>query len=317
MNIYNQILEQSRNIDWSEKNILEPLSIVFPVPKSHPRSKIFSTYPLILTQISNVHFLDADLILCDENIKSRLTEQIATFPNILFFSCTEKSLKTVSYADAFLKKHEGRAWSRIFAIGGGVLINFGGYIAEKLNVDLVYVPTSIIAMSDASLGGKVRLNSVENNRFNKHAYKAFYEPSAVILDPQFLEYLINKHIRVGFAEIIKHALYQSPKLSDYLLSGAFDPFRDRRSLLRAVLWTADLKRVCLEIDPEESKDGSHKILRAAHDISDKLEEQSQFILPHGEAVERAMVEYLHWDPERFNLLTRIYQKFGIEYARLL
>lgn len=179
---------------------------------------------------------------------------------------------------------------------------------------MVYVPTSIIAMSDASMGGKIRLNTIEDGRFNKHAYKSFYEPSAVILDPQFLEYLNNEQIMVGLAEIIKHALYQSPRLTNYLLSDEFEPFHDRESLLRAILWTADLKRICLENDPEESKEGSYKILRAAHDISDKMEEQSQFTLSHGKAVEKAMVEDLRFEAEKSNLLARIYQKLGIEYT---
>jgi 3-dehydroquinate synthetase len=116
---------------------------------------------------------------------------------------------------------------------------------------------------------------------------------------------------MGLAEIIKHAVYQSSSLADYLLSDSFEPFNDKQSLLRSILWTADLKRICLENDPEESKDGSYLILRAAHDISDRLEEESGFTLDHGEAVERAMLEDLKDDPERLSLLKSIYGKLNI------
>jgi 3-dehydroquinate synthase len=171
-------------------------------------------------------------------------------------------------------------------------------------------------MSDACIGGKVRLNDIQNGEYIKHAHKTFYEPSEIILDPRFLESLDDEQIRTGLGEIIKHALYQSPSLAEYLVTDSFNPFSDKQSLLRAILWTADLKRVCLEIDPEESKEGSYKILRAAHDLSDKLEEKSGFTLAHGKAVEKAMVEDLYSTKEKLSLLLGIYNKLGIGYTTM-
>lgn len=304
-------MKDSENIDWSMENTFTSVKFVFSIPKSHPRSSFISEYRLVVKNIDTYQFLENDLILCDKNIKNYLKEELQNISNIFFLIPDEKNLKDISKANILLSHYEKSHYRRVIAIGGGVITNFGGYIAEKLGIDLVYIPTTVIAMSDASIGGKVRLNSIKDIHFNKHSYKTFYEPSEIILDPQFLNYLSDEQIRVGLAEIIKHAIYQSFKLATYLLSSNFNPFQDRKSLLRAVLWTIDLKRVCLEIDSEELKNGSYKILRAAHDISDKLEEQSHFTLSHGEAVEKAMIKDLHSNTKKHSLLVRIYQKLGI------
>jgi 3-dehydroquinate synthetase len=314
MNLYNQIIEKSREIDWTDRNISDPITIVFPVPETHVRHQTISRYFLNVSQVSNYHFLDDCLILCDENIKEYLTDTIKNVPNIIFLEAKESLLKTITEANFFIKQHSEKRYKKVIAIGGGIVINFGGYVAEKLQIDVVYVPTTVISMSDASIGGKVRLNDVQGDVYTKHAHKTFYEPSQIVLDPQFLNFLSSEHIRVGIAEIIKHALYQSPLLTNYILSYNFNPSQNRESLLRAILWTADLKRVCLEVDPEESMEGSYKILRAAHDISDRIEERKKFTISHGEAVEEAMVEDLRSNKEKFELLIRIYKKLEIPYS---
>ncbi|MBP9711750.1 MAG: hypothetical protein KBD55_01830 [Candidatus Pacebacteria bacterium] len=312
--LFLQIKEKSNEIDWSKTDIAKPLRINFPVPIAHARYSKIQQYPLVLTQLSNYHFLENDLIICDIEIKKHLTEKIADLPNILFLEATEDKTKILSGASTLHESMKGKGHKRVVGIGGGIIANISSYIAEKLGTDLVHVPTTVLSMSDASIGGKVRINDITGDLFIKHAYKEFYEPSEIILDPLFLTYLSDEQTRIGLAEIIKHALYQSPLLAEYLLSDEFQPFTDKISLLRAILWTADLKRICLEADPEETKDGSYKILRAAHDISDKLEEKSGFALAHGKAVEKAMVEDLYPDKRKSELLARIYQKLGIGYT---
>jgi 3-dehydroquinate synthetase len=311
MDLYNVIKEKSIGVDWTKKDISVPLSIIFSVPTDHPRHSKISQYSLVIKQLSDFNFGDAPLILCDQGIKKYLPERFDNLSNIIFLNPTEGKLKILQEADNFVKSHKEGGLSKIIAVGGGIIANFAGYVAEKLAIDLAYVPTTVVSMSDASIGGKVRINDIQKGVFIKHAYKSFYEPSEIILDPQFLESLTDEQIRTGIAEIIKHAIYQSPLLTEYLLSDFFQPFKDKKTLLRAILWAADLKRICLEVDPKESKNGAYKILRAAHEISDKLEEQSKFTLPHGQAVEEAMLEDLRSDKEKFDLLSRIYHKLSI------
>ncbi|MEN9582945.1 MAG: hypothetical protein RL641_899 [Candidatus Parcubacteria bacterium] len=309
-----QIQEKSLLIDWSNKeiNISTPVVIHFPVPSNHPRYSKIKSYRLIVMKIKNYPLSETDLIICDEQLKQYLPEKVANFPHIIFIEAVEYKTKIMSEVSMLQKTISDKNYKRIVAIGGGIIANIASFLAEKIHIDLVHVPTTPISMSDASIGGKVRVNDIQGNIFVKHVYKSFYEPSEIILDAQFLNHLSDEQIRIGLAEVIKHALYQSPLLIQYILSDIFQPFTNKDSLLRAILWTADLKRICLEVDPEESLNGSYKILRAAHDISDKLEEQSGFMLQHGMAVEKAMTEDIKSDIEKSELLVKIYQKLGID-----
>ena len=96
---------------------------------------------------------------------------------------------------------------------------------------------------------------------------------------------INQHIKkIWLVEIIKHSLFQSKKLYDYLLENTDNILHNNAYLLKAILRTIDLKRICIEYDIDENEYGSKKILRAWHDISDKIEETMQFSIPHWYAV---------------------------------
>jgi 3-dehydroquinate synthetase len=312
MNKYQKILETSAKIDeeWLRKDLSQQVIIRYPVPSVHPRSRYLDFYILVTQNFSDFQFRDDDLLLIDETVKSRLnTKNQGILTETL--SAVEGETKTTARLKKFLKQRQLLKIERIIGVGGGLLMNVAGYVAEQLQKDLILIPTTVIAMSDGSIGGKVRLNEVEDDKFVKHAYKSFYEPSQIIADYHFLGSLNENQIRYGLAEIIKHALYQSEKLASYLLSDKFNPFFERDTLFRAILWVADLKRICLEQDPEENKDGSYFILRAAHDISDKLEEKSKFTLSHGEAVLQAMLQDLRNNSKKLQLLRQIYSKMKI------
>jgi 3-dehydroquinate synthase len=155
------------------------------------------------------------------------------------------------------------------------------------------------------------MNFVDGGRYIKHYYKSFYEPNNIIIDFDFLKTLKPKQISIGLAEPIKHAFAQSPKFVKYLQSDSFDPFKKFEDLKRAIVWTIDLKKICLTVDPEESTNGSHKVIHLAHDYSNKIEEDSEFKVSHGEAVERGLVKEFSDDPKRLTLLKSIYNKLSI------
>ena len=312
MKKFEEIINLSKEIDqdWTDRKISESFQIVFPVSPNHPRFKAFDSYPLILTSLSAYHFPNDSLIIIDSGVYGRIKKNNDT-STYVSLDPIENKTKTLDFLDGFLEEYRNQGFRQVIAIGGGIVLNACSYVAEKLGLDLILIPTSIVAMSDSSVGGKVRVNDIKDNEFIKHAYKSFYEPSQIIIDPQFLDYLSDEQIRLGLSEIIKHALYQSDSLAQYLLSDEFNPFFDRNSLLKAIMWTADLKRICLEFDPEESQDGSYLILRAAHDISDKMEEESGLTVPHSEAVLEAMKIDLKENPDKSQLLQAIYEKLGI------
>jgi 3-dehydroquinate synthetase len=315
MTPYQDIIQKSDkvNSNWTNISSIDgPLEIIFPVPVAHYRSAQITSYPLTISSLSQYHFADNDLVIIDSGLWDVIKKLDSV--NYIKLEPIEAETKALATADKLLDSLKNKNVKRIIGIGGGIVLNVVSYIAEQLKADLVLVPTSIVAMSDSSIGGKVRMNKIEGDVFIKHAYKSFYEPNQIIVDPVFLEKLSDEQIKIGMAEIIKHALYQAPALAEYLLSNDFNPFKDKKSLLKAILWTADLKRICLEVDPEESKDGSYIILRAAHDNSDKMEEASKFTLPHAEAVLRSMEDDLK-NTQKISSLSQIYQKMGISLAK--
>ncbi|MEN9852273.1 MAG: hypothetical protein RI996_216, partial [Candidatus Parcubacteria bacterium] len=249
-----------------------------------------------------------DLIIVDNNLDIKRFKNLKG--NLITIDAKECGIKTLLEINKLLENL--KTSKRVVAVGGGLIINISAYIAEKFKSDFISFPTTPLAMSDASIGGKVRVNDITSDGAHiKHAHKSFYEPNDIFIDKSFLETLSNEQIKISLAEIIKHGVYQSNDLLDFLLSEEFNPYLNKESLLKAILWTADLKRICLEIDPHDntSINGSNLILRAAHDISDKIEEEKQFKIDHGEAVLRAML--IDPNNKQMDLMIKLYKKLDI------
>lgn len=310
MNLYKKILDKSKSIDWENKP-LKNLSFSIPVAKTHPRYKKIEKYTIKFGSVSKIKFGSRDLVLADQAISDRLNIKKQRKFNLELFTTREDNTKTLNSAERILIKYFDKKIKKVVIIGGGVLSDFGGYIAEKLNSELVLVPTTIIGMADACMGGKVRMNFVDAGRYIKHYYKSFYEPNKVIIDFDFIKTLNKKQISIGMAETIKHAITQSPRLFNYLLSDSFQPFSDKESLKRAIVWTIDLKSTCLKIDPEESVAGARKIIHFAHEFTNQIEVKSMFKVSHGEALERAMPEEFKKDKLKLKQIKALYSKLEI------
>lgn len=310
MTKFEEIIQASEIVNkfWGSANIPDNFSTNFTIPKLNPRSLIIDSYNLSLLNINDFIFSENDLIIFDNNLDIKYFEKIKG--KLVAVDAKEYGIKTRSEINKLLENL--KTSKRVVAIGGGLIINISAYIAEKFKSDFILFPTTPLAMSDASIGGKVRVNDITSDGVHiKHAYKSFYEPNDIFIDKNFLETLSNEQIKISLAEIIKHGVYQSNDLLDFLLSKDFNPYLNKESLLKAILWTADLKRICLEIDPHDntSVNGSNLILRAAHDISDKIEEGMCFKIDHGEAVLRAMLV----DPnnKKMDLMIKLYKKLDI------
>lgn len=293
-NLYSKILNESISVDDKFRDISEnelfSYKIIFDVPSFHFRSSEINQYLLLVSALSKNIFNNSQLIFVDNGLSdSFLKDIIPLSQNVFFEEAREETFKEWSWLNDFIQKNgiKEREAKEVVGIGGGLTLNVAAYIAEFLNVPLIQIPTTIIGMSDGS-GGKVRLNMVDGGRFFKHYYKSFYEPNQIIVDPRFLNTLSEKQISIGLGEVIKHGIYQSQALLDFLLSTDFNPYKNKKSLLKAILWTASLKAVCLKIDIEENANGSRKILRGGHEISDRIEEDTHFKIPHGFAVTMGM-----------------------------
>ncbi len=305
------ILSETEIIDraWQECPIedLYHFQLDFTIPPHHQRGPQLTSYSLFCRTLTMHDFPTDHLIITDEYLLKLdwLQDLIASRQHIIPLQADENRVKDVDFLNTCLRSMQ--TVPCLIGIGGGTMLNSVGYLAEQLKSDVIYIPTTPLAMCDSSIGGKVRVNRMVNGEFEKHYYRSFYEPNKIIVEPRFLDSLRAHDCSTGIAEIVKHALYQSKGLLDYLLSPAFQPQQDKKSLLKAILWTCDLKRLCLEIDPDEKPEGSYDILRAAHNTADRFEEDHHFKVTHGEAVWFGMEQELGKDKirgEKFNELKR-------------
>ena len=185
-----------------------------------------------------------------------------------------KTLDTVArlYAD-FVTAGLDRA-STVVALGGGVVGDTVGFAAATYmrGVALVQLPTSLLAMVDSSVGGKVGVDLPQG----KNLVGAFKQPDAVLIDPDVLATLPEREFRCGLAETIKHGLLADPVILEMVERRQFD---DMAALVRRAV---QVKIDVVEADPYEK--GVRAYLNLGHTFAHAIEQASGFAWLHGEAV---------------------------------
>lgn len=175
--------------------------------------------------------------------------------------------------------------SLLINLGGGVVTDLGGFVActFKRGIDFINVPTSLLAMVDASVGGKtgIDLGPLKNQ------VGVIKEPIMVLVDPDFLETLPEREYRSGYAEMLKHGLIQEPGYFDTLSS-----YLSPNEILPHIYHSVGVKAKVVSEDPYEH--GLRKILNFGHTLGHAIE--SHFLvsptkkrLLHGEAIAIGMV----------------------------
>ncbi len=162
----------------------------------------------------------------------------------------------------------------VIAVGGGAALDAAGFAAASFlrGVSWIAVPTSLLAMVDASVGGKVGVDLREG----KNLVGAFHPPAAVWMDPLTLDSLPAEEWRNGMAELIKAGLIGDRELFTWVEEGFEGP--TDRWLLRAL----KVKVAIVESDPLER--GPRAKLNLGHTVGHALEAVSRYSLPHGAAV---------------------------------
>ncbi len=197
-----------------------------------------------------------------------------------------KTLETLSAVWTLLGKNGGTRHSLLINLGGGMVTDLGGFAAStfKRGIKYINIPTTLLSMVDASVGGKTGIN------FNglKNEIGVFNSPSTVIIDTAFLKTLDDKNIRSGYAEMLKHGLISNREHLNELL--AFDLFEpDLRKLGEMVGRSVEVKEGIVEADPFEQ--GIRKALNLGHTVGHAFESfalKKDAVL-HGYAVAWGMV----------------------------
>lgn len=309
-----EIIKKSNDLDfWDiEKNFSEKL--IFKIPQKY--ESLSREYSLRLEKISNLIFDSDSLVIYDQVLKPFLEKNNINILGNNFFPilCSESKTKTINFASSFLEKIEKEGYKKVYAIGGGTILDFSSFIAMKLNVELVLIPTTIVGMCDASIGGKVRLNDTTAEKFFKHAFKSRYYPREILIISEFLKSLTHEQIKVGLAETFKIALVQSDSFLNFLISEKLQPFENSYDLKKIVLSSIYLKKISLDIDPDENDDGSGFFIHFAHDKAVEIETNSSFNVSHGEAVLMALKFECEKDNLKKSKIESLFKKFEINFS---
>lgn len=239
----------------------------------------YSQWDVIVAIVSNtVYTLHKDIV--DRSLAS-----IGAIP--LTYHDSEQN-KSYAYAEEYfnqlLENHCTRN-SLLMGIGGGVTTDFAGYVASAYmrGVDVVYIPTTLLAMVDASIGGKVAVNVKAGKNIVGH----FHQPEYIIIDIDFLHTLPLSEWRCGMAEIVKHALVGDSTTLKLLLNKEIRYGHIDNSLYNCINSSVRFKASVVEKDEYEKS--LRAILNYGHTVGHAIESLFEYTISHGDAVSVGML----------------------------
>ena len=206
-----------------------------------------------------------------------------------------KSLDTYADAVGELARLGLTRDGTLFALGGGVVGDLGGFVAATFmrGIDLVMLPTSLLAMVDSAVGGKVGVDLSEG----KNLVGAFVRPRAVVADLGWLRTLPEREVSNGLAEVVKMGLLAGGTFFDDLEripeARAGDVEALRALILHSIRFKAGV------VGEDELEEGRRAILNYGHTIGHALEAAAGYALPHGAAVAAGMNAAAFLSKERY------------------
>jgi len=257
-------------------------------------------------------------VLCDENTRLHCLPKLKNVVSMPFFELmtvlSGENSKTIATATSLWKqllKKKADKGSVLLCLGGGVITDLGGFVAAtfKIGIDCVFVPTSLMAQVDASIGGKSALNL----EHAKNQIGLFTAPKVIFVLTQFLQTLPEKEILSAYAEMLKHGLIAD---KDY-----WNQLKNMQSIteilsMEYIKKSVEIKTVICQQD--EREDNIRKKLNFGHTIGHALEAfflSKNTPLSHGEAVAMGIVaeSHLSWqtgliDEESLMEITHLFQE---------
>jgi 3-dehydroquinate synthase len=192
-----------------------------------------------------------------------------------------------------------RGSTTIISLGGGVITDIAGFAAStyKRGVDVIHIPTTLLAQIDASIGGKTAIN----HKLGKNMIGAFYQPKAIILDSYFLQTLSDKEFSSAMSEVIKYGLIWDENFYTWLISNQDKiKTKDAAALTYLINNCADIKTQVITQDPLETK-GLRNFLNLGHTFGHAIENVFGYgAYTHGEAVGIGILLALEYSHKVFN-----------------
>jgi 3-dehydroquinate synthase len=218
---------------------------------------------------------------------SRLANAGLGEPILLADGERNKQMQNVSRVyDALIRANAERS-SALVTFGGGVIGDTAGFAAATYlrGIALVHLPTTLLAQVDSAIGGKVGVN----HPLGKNLIGAFYQPHAVIVDPQVLATLPRREFRAGLYEVIKYGMTSSASLFDRVARERKAIFaRSAEALTPIIAESCRIKAAVVADDEREA--GPRRVLNFGHTAGHAIEAVTKYRrFRHGEAVGYGML----------------------------
>ncbi len=225
------------------------------------------------------------IIITDENVNKIYGCFFKDFPTLVIGTGEKiKTLATVNKIYSQLMKLQADRSAFIVGIGGGIVCDIAGFVASTYlrGIRFGFVPTTLLAQVDASVGGK---NGVNFKGF-KNIIGTFNQPEFVICDPEVLHSLPGIELSNGFAEIVKHTLIADDTMFSYLENNFEKALNlDNEVISKLVAHSIRIKSGIVNRDEKES--GERRLLNFGHTFGHAIEKISG--ISHGQAVSLGMV----------------------------
>lgn len=224
-------------------------------------------------------------VITDENVLAKHKSKLKGFETILLPAGEQfKTQATVDKALIKLIEAGANRKSLIVGIGGGVVTDMTGYIASVYmrGVAFGFVPTSILAMVDAAIGGK---NGIDVGLY-KNMVGTINQPEFLLYDISLLKTLPTDEWSNGFAEIIKHACIKDAAMFKQLSEHKLADYKKDAALLSALIKRNVLIKAKV-VQADEFEQGERKLLNFGHTLGHAIENMLQ--VKHGEAISIGMV----------------------------
>ena len=230
------------------------------------------------------------LLVADKNVPKKLIDKVLNalpkkLTSIYYFNANEKNKnqKSIDKILSILLRKNFNRNDCLISIGGGITGDVSGFAAciFKRGLRFINMPTTLLSQVDSSIGGKTGINT----KYGKNLIGAFYQPSLVISDINFLKTLTKRELICGYGEILKHALIADRNFFKFLNKNGSKILNLKSPLIeRAIFRSCSIKKKVVEADEKEM--GKRKILNFGHTFAHAYEATLGYSkkLNHGEAV---------------------------------
>ncbi len=263
-------------------------------------------------------------IITDSNVAPLYLEEVKELLMPVFAHCTSfvfeagessKNTATVGQVYEHLIMHKFDRKDILLALGGGVVGDLTGFAAATYlrGIDFVQAPTTLLAQTDSSIGGKTGVDYMKY----KNMVGAFYMPKLVYMNISVLKSLPERQFCAGTAELIKHGFIKDASYTQFIQENSAQIMDRQTDAMEEMIYRSCLiKREVVEHDPKEQ--GERALLNFGHTIGHAIEKLSDFKLYHGECVAIGMAGAAYISYQLGNLsegqlaeLGRILESYGL------